>query len=218
MTLSPNNLLLNPIPGQGEHAPVEPSDTNHTASALYPPECAPEAEQILVNASLAVAVKLFPEGIGDAIVRHSKSSNMVASISMSFPNALLKERIGCHMAIELSHEKAPRFIQALFKVDLETRAGLRYVCLPDGAEIVPNPHFTFRQCQRNAILTIFGPEVSNAIFASPGYQEEERQYRFKTESVWGVVSQGAEESVVINLSLGLWEGTQISEKLFPRLQ
>lgn len=45
---------------------------------------------------------------------------------------------------------------------METGVGLRYVCLPDGAEMVHNPHFTFWQCQQNAIIIIFGREVSNA--------------------------------------------------------
>ncbi|KAI5918745.1 hypothetical protein F4810DRAFT_690916 [Camillea tinctor] len=183
------------------------------------PEWNPEGEQaVKKNASLSAVTTLFPSHFSDAIVRNpgEAENSTVASISMSLPTTLPKENAGVSMTVEISCEKASKICQILFDAHLGTKAGVWYICLPGGAELVPNPKLTLENCNRTAIASMFGPEITNAICKSPMYVEEDRLRLFRTKCVSATISREAKDSVFIDLAQGLWEGTEISEKLFLR--
>ncbi|KAI0550166.1 hypothetical protein F4679DRAFT_222177 [Xylaria curta] len=170
---------------------------------------------VLAHASLDAVIRIFPQDLADAIVRHSDHDTFAAGISMCFPN-VPREENSCHMTVEITYEKAPRLVQGLFRVDLETKGRLRYASLASGITIVPNPRITFHQCHLETIESLFGPEITCAIHESPEYTQDEKQRRHKTQSIWVDVSCMADDPITINMSLGLWHGTQIAQKLFPR--
>ncbi|KAG9249621.1 uncharacterized protein F5Z01DRAFT_472066 [Emericellopsis atlantica] len=180
--------------------------------------CFAEDEHVLVNASLAVATRLLPRDLSNAIRRNPDPRNegaLVAAISMTFPNAPYTDKFGCYMAVEVTSDKVQHLARELFGVRLETMAGLRYVCLAESsAKILANPKFTLQGCQCSIIPSTFGPELSNAIITGPKYQDDARQWRDSTDAVSMVVSHSAHDGAVVYLHLGLWEGTEIKKKLY----
>ncbi|KAM4063368.1 hypothetical protein HRG_013901 [Hirsutella rhossiliensis] len=197
-----------------DHVP----DQTSLCSSVDLSYCFAENEHVLVNASLANATRLFPRDLSNGIKRNHDPIDgnvLAAAISMTFPNAPFTEKFGCQMALEVTDDKVQHLARELFEVRLETRAGLRYVCFAGGcSKILPNPKFTFQGCRRNVILSTFGSDISNAITASPLYQDETRQWRDSTDCVSMVISHQAHDGALIFVSLGLWEGIQIRKKLY----
>ncbi|KAL2166226.1 hypothetical protein VTG60DRAFT_3114 [Thermothelomyces hinnuleus] len=178
--------------------------------------CYAEDEQVLVNASLEQATRLFPPDLSDSIKRHRDPRNeniLVAAISMSFPDGPLKETIGCQLSLEVTEDKVQHLAQELFGVRLEIKDGLRY--LRSGrTKVMPNPKLTLTGCGRDALSPTFGSEMSAAIEKSPKYQDEAMQWRDTTDCVSMVISASAQEGAIIYMSVGLWKGTDIRDKLF----
>lgn len=170
-----------------------------------------------MHASLAEAIHLFPPYLSGAVKRIPDTVNenaLVAAIAMTFPAAQATKRFGCHMTLDITENKVEHIARELFHAHLETTEGLRYVCLPGGAKVLPNPHFTLRGCRHEIILPIFGPETSGAIMASPVYREEFRQGRNCTDCVSMVISHGAHDGGSIIVTLGLREGALLKDKLY----
>lgn len=191
------------------HAPDErPVQTSINPSVYY---FTPD-DQVFVNASLAVATRLLPRDLSNAVKRHphpKKETALVAAISMTFPN-----EVECQMALEIIPDKIQHYAWVLFGVRLETAAGLRYMCV-GGAEVLPAPRLTLRKCRADTIPEIFGFEVSNAVQSSPTYENDVvKNYRDCTNSASMVMSQDADEVAVLFLSLGIYKGTEIREKLY----
>ena len=175
-----------------------------------------ETDQVLVNVSLAETRLLFPPYLSKAIKRIPDPSNgnaFVAAISMTFPDARVTTKIDCQMALEITDNKVEHIAMKLFDTHLETTEGLRYVCLPGVARVLPNPKLTLRGCLHDNLSSIFGPDTHNAIMTSPAYQDEVKRGHDYTECVSMVISQGAHDGGVILLSLGLREGALIKDKL-----
>lgn len=197
-----------------ETQPTSPEQSGSEHPNLY--SSVPTSHQVLVHASLDAVNSLFPDDLAGAILRepHPTDNTFVAGISMTFPNTFHPTNIECQLTADVSCERASYFVQKLFEVELITRGGLRYLSLLGGVEVVPHPCLTLTQCKSDSIF-IFGNVVANAVRQSLGYQEEVKQCRSKTKSVWVVISSNANDPISINLSLGLWLGTRISQKLFP---
>jgi hypothetical protein len=180
----------------------------------------PEDETVVVNASLAAATRLFPLDLSDSIKRipdPKSENNLVAAISMTFPEPPVLDKQGCHMSLEVTSDKIQYLAQEIFGRRLETNAGLRYVCFADGGKILPNPNLTLKGCRRSIHQNIFGFKVSHAITTSPGYQDEAKQWRQCTDCVSMVISAEADLGAFIYLSLGVYEGIQIKKELFQRV-
>jgi hypothetical protein len=169
-------------------------------------------DQVFVNAALVVATRILPRDLSNAVKRHPHPKNantLVAAIGMSFPN-----NVECQMALEITPDKLQHYALALFGVRLETAAGLRYICI-GGAQVLPAPRFTLRGCKADIIPDTFGPEVSDAIQSSATYRDDVvKNHLDDTHSVSMLISQRADEVAVLFLSLGLYLGTRIREKLY----
>lgn len=176
-----------------------------------------EDKHVLVNASLAAAIGLFPSYLASAIRRIPDPRNenaWVAAISMTFPSPPFIDRFGCQIALEVTENKVQHIAKELFDAHLETTAGLRYFRLPSGAKILPNPKSTLRGCRYDSISPMFGLEISGAIIAGPVHQDDIKKGNDSADCVSMVISHQANDGAVIYVSLGLLEGTQIKEKLF----
>lgn len=172
-------------------------------------------EQVLVNASLEHAGRLFPTDLFESIKRHldPRKNILVAAISMSFPYGPLKEKIECQMSLEVTEDKVQHLARDLFGVRLEVNNGLRFL-LSGRAKVMPNPKLTLTGCERNVLSSTFGSETCAAIETSPRYLEEVKEYRGATECVSMVVSASAQEGAFVLISVGLWGATKIRGKLF----
>ncbi|KJZ69432.1 hypothetical protein HIM_11182 [Hirsutella minnesotensis 3608] len=213
------------VPSEGRRSP-SPARSCRSSSAVprdalpaHPSfdtaQCVAEYEHVLVNASLAGTIQLFPSSLSDAIRRvphPGKNDVLVASISMSFPN--VRSNFGCQMVLDIMENKIDNLARDLFDARLETTAGLRYLCLSEGSKLLPNPKFTLRGSRHDVFPTIFGTEITSAIAASPAYQDDLRHLRARTDCVWMVISHKANDKAELCVSLGLVEGTLIQRKLY----
>ncbi|KAI0156752.1 hypothetical protein GGR52DRAFT_583044 [Hypoxylon sp. FL1284] len=206
-----------PTPTSTNASPITTGFDCPQALNVHDPNYLAEDKHVLVDASLLETIKLFPAYISDAIKRipdPDRDNAFVAAISMIFPRAPYTDKFGCQMALSILENKVESLAQEFFDVRLETTEGLRYVLLPGGAKVLPNPSFTLQGCRFEAISRIFGSQITDAIKASPAYQDDIKQVRRCTQSVSMVVSHLAYEGAVVYTSLGLWEGTQIKKKLY----
>ncbi|KAI0100517.1 hypothetical protein GGR51DRAFT_532327 [Nemania sp. FL0031] len=136
-TQSPNNPLLNSISIQLEPAAFGQDNIAYTT---LPPRMRTGLGQRISRRRC----QPFPRGVGGRDCEAFGELQHGGSYIDVVFECLTQREDWLHIAIEISHEKAPGFGQGLFKADLETRVSLRYVCLPGGTEIVPNPDVTFR--------------------------------------------------------------------------
>ncbi|KAM7191156.1 hypothetical protein V8F33_009027 [Rhypophila sp. PSN 637] len=208
------------LPGHPSHGNNNDDDLQSTFSESFPASAAQvpasEHENVLVHACLEQAMCLFPQDLAHSIQRDPSpddENTFVAAISLSFPPLPIQDKVACQMSLEVSSEKVQHLSWELFQVRLETYDGLRYI-LSAGTKILPNPMLTLTGCRREKISSIFGAAVSSAIEASRTYRDEVKKWQGFTDCVSMVISQSACESASIFVSLGLWEGIQIKNKLY----
>lgn len=175
-----------------------------------------ELDQVLINASLEETTQLFPASLSDSIRRIPDPEDadiLVASVVMSFPG--IPSGVQCQMTLDIVPNRVDNLARNLFGVQLETHAGLRYICLPECCQVVPNPKFILRGCRHDVISEILGREVTTAIRENPVYRDELKQRRSRTGCVWMVISHDANEAAEICMSMEFWEGTVIRSRLYP---
>lgn len=171
---------------------------------------------VLINANLPAAMRFYPQDLSSSIRRlpHPRDKGtLLAGIWMTFSND--PEKLECHMSIHIKAEKIPHLAWKLFGVHLEIKDGLRYIYLPGGSKILPNPKFTLQGCPQDLIASVFGLDLAKAIETSPKYIKEVEQCVDRTDCVAMVISHLADEGATFLLSLGLWEGARIRKILFP---
>lgn len=177
-----------------------------------------EDKHVLIDASLAGTTDLFPAALANSIKRvpHSRSGNeLVAAISTIFPTEReVTDKFGCQMALEITADKVPYLAHKLFGVQVETKAGLRYIIWSSGSKVLPCPKFTLQGCPFDAILSVFGEEANNAMAASPKFKEDRKEWRSITDCMSMEISHLADEGATIYVSMGLWEGARIRKKLY----
>ena len=198
--------VAGPSPAQGRLRAIP---STNTCGLVF------EDQDRLAHASLEETTRLIPLPLCDAIKRlpdPDDETNFVASVSMLFPSETSEH--SCQMEIEILENKIDHLAWDLFGVKMEVTAGFRYLCGPGGTKILPNPKFAIRGCRHDVISKEFGPEIAKAVTRSPAYMEEVKQCRGRTECVWMVVSQNAEDSAQLCLSMDLTEGTLIRRKLY----
>lgn len=185
-------------------------DTHYIADDKY----------VNIDASLAVTTQLLPRELSNSIKRvpHSRNPNiLVAAISMIYTNSLEHmDKYGCQMALQVTPEKVTHLAQVLFGAHTETRGGLRYVYMASGAKILPKPEMTLQGCSLDVVHPFFGPELSHAVTHSPQYQEDNTEWRDRTDCVSMVISHRADEGAIIYVSLELFSGTVIAKKLYAK--
>ena len=172
---------------------------------------------VLLNASLEDASRLFPLYLAGAVKRVPDPSNgdsLAASIAMIFPDHPSTHKLGCQMMLEITANKVEHIAREIFQAHVETTAGLRYVCLPGGAKIVPNPQVIIQGCRHDIISLNFGTETFHAISANPVYKDEIKQGHDHTDCVSMVVPHNAHEGAHILLFLAPREGTLIRDRLY----
>jgi hypothetical protein len=184
--------------------------------AHHNPDSFAETEQILVNASLAETTKLYPPYLSSAVRRIRDPANpneFVAAISMKFADSQMNIKTDCEMALEIAANKVEHMAMELFNAHLETIEGLRYIYLPGGAKVWPNPNLTLQGCKRDVVSSMFGSETSNAIMVTHAYQMEVKQGLDRTDCISMEISQGADTAGLVFLRLGLGEGSLIAKRL-----
>ncbi|KAK3371260.1 hypothetical protein B0T24DRAFT_312457 [Lasiosphaeria ovina] len=175
-----------------------------------------DSKQVLVNTSLD-AVDLFPPDFSDTIKRIPDPrgvNKLVAAISMGFPRSEYADRMGCQMTIEIAENQVEWIVGKLFNLRVETTEGLRYIRMSDGGpHVLPNPDLVIRGCPFGEI-SFFGPEVQRAIETSPVSLADVKRKAPRASAVSILIHHRAGDGATINLSLGVWEGTEIKKRLY----
>ncbi|RMJ10181.1 hypothetical protein BHE90_014397 [Fusarium euwallaceae] len=201
----------------GHQPPRQLSDSE---PSWVPPinSAVPLAPEMAFNADLGMASGLLPRRLFNAVARNpdpTKANSFSAAIWMSFRVTPFSEDYACQMAIEIEQSEISYYAREWFGVQLHTKSGLRYISAAEGgAMILPQPKLILQGCRIDAIASGFGPEVSQAIMASPGYAVELGKHRDTTNTISMEISHRAEDRAIIYASLGLWEGTTIEASLF----
>ncbi|KAK3946987.1 hypothetical protein QBC32DRAFT_248541 [Pseudoneurospora amorphoporcata] len=210
-TISENSLSPDATPqsAHGHHSSLGRTVQVRPDSAASS-NCCVEDERVPGNASLEQAERLFPRDLFNSIKRYPDPRNkniMVAAVLISFPNEQ------CQMSLEVTEDKVQHLARDLFDARLEVKDGFRY--LRSGrTKVKPSPKLTLTGCERNVLSSTFGLETFRGIEASSRYQHEGMHLWDTTDCVAMVISASAQEGAVIYMSLGLWEGIKISNKLF----
>ncbi|KAK5995961.1 hypothetical protein PT974_04381 [Cladobotryum mycophilum] len=101
---------------------------------------------VLVNASLSATARLLPSYLAGAVKRipkpENESNSLVAAVSIIISDALFVDSAWCQIALEVTENKVEHIAETLFGAHLETTAELRYLYLPGGTRVLPNPILT----------------------------------------------------------------------------
>jgi hypothetical protein len=167
------------------------------------------------NASLRDIADVFEQYICGAVRRDKVESGgttyWVAAVTMDFPHQGL---VDCLMSVAIQQNKVEFLAMALFKVHVESVGEVRYVVLNGGVKLLPNPEITLKGVLDEAIISVFGPKIYEAITASRMRKMEREEGTHVTECVSMMLTSNPVEGAIINLSLDVKEGAQIQNKLY----
>jgi hypothetical protein len=138
---------------------------------------------------------------------------------MVFPSWAL---VDCVMSLDIDADSVPYLAMALFKVRVESvktvqvasAKPVRHVGLSGGVRMAPHPEISLKGVLDAAIIDVFGHEIYRAIAACRMREMELDEGSAATECVSMTITSDPNEGAIINLALGLEEGTQIREKLY----
>lgn len=142
-----------------------------------------EPGQALVHAVIAECTRLFPPYFAGAIKRYPLPENadiIAAAVSTTLPRAGWN---ACLMRIEVAGSKIDHIARELFDVHLEAEDGCRYICVPGGSKIAPNPHLILRNGRLDRLHRFFGARVADAIRSTQTCQMEIKEGRDHTSCV-----------------------------------
>ncbi|KAK8007251.1 short chain dehydrogenase/reductase [Apiospora arundinis] len=189
--------------------------TTHPATQLVLDQFGniPGFEQATGVFSLAEGKRLFVDtNVIDAIVR--LPTDYVPGIRMYFARPGVRE-IGCCMEIEIDDEKSPDIIKDLFGVSLKIDHQGRYLYLPASGSILRlGSNTILERCKRAAVQPVLGLPIWRAVIATTLFQQEGKECREYTRSIWAVASAQLESKIKLRLLLGVFEGNGIWQKLF----
>jgi hypothetical protein len=84
-----------------------------------------------------------------------------------------------------------------------------------GAHVLPSPDLVIRGCPFKEI-SLFGPEVQQAIKTSPMSQDDIKRQEHRANAVSIMLHHKASDGAKICLSLGLWEGGEIRKQMYTK--
>jgi len=134
---------------------------------------------------------------------------------MAFPYV---GKVDCLMSLAIKETKVEHIAMALFNVHVEVESAVhaRQVVMQDGVRLMPNPEITLQGVQSEGIKKLLGPDIYDAIKASRVCQEELQQGTRATRCVSMIIPSNPSVGAVINLNLGLKEGSLVKNKLYKR--
>lgn len=169
------------------------------------------------NASLDATVSLFPQFLADAIERTcdpSRTDIMVAAVQMHTPSKSGLYSQGCVMAIHIIGGVIFRLARDLFDVYVEQDVAGLYVSCTGGAKIRPKPSLVLDGCRIDAISTVFGDQIYQAIKSNDAFQEQLRRRHSTTAAVTLTIDTQEVVRGTLLLCLGVMEGGTIRSQLY----
>lgn len=169
---------------------------------------------VLTNASVSECIRIFPTYLAGAIKRYTQQDNtdaVVAAVSITLPYC---GWTGCLMRIEVVSSKIDHLARELFGVHLEVDDGFRYIYLPGGSRVAPDPRLALRDCRLGLLRQIFGSPVADAILATQMCQRDMKEGRDYTSCVSMVIPSAMDGTAKIYALLRLKDGALLRDRLF----
>lgn len=174
-------------------------------------------DQSIVYAPLRGLRALVPTDLANSIDVASNPASpdaLVAVVAMHFPDKLSAMPVGCQMSLGIRPEKVQHLAWTWFGVRLESRAGLRYVCLPgSNSTMQPTEKLTIHGFPCARMDSDFGSPISTAIAACSRYKDEQKMCLTHTDCVFMMISNRSDEGAQITFQMGLFPGTEIRRRL-----
>lgn len=191
------------------------AQANPTYESL-PDELSVMGSQMLIeNASLEGIVSIFGEYICNIIRRVTvQTKNMaVCKGSVTAVISPWDGPVDCLLSLEVCEWSVEYLAMALFNAKVAWVEQAKHIGFSDGTTLViPHPEATLRGARDEAITTVFGLQIHNAINDSSIRRRELQEGKQVTECVSMILM---ENGAIINLSLGLDRGLEIIKKLYP---
>jgi hypothetical protein len=181
--------------------------------------------KLLEHASLEGTPYVFKESVCDAItkvtVKTDGITSLKAAVTMDFPQHGL---VDCLMGLAIHPSKVEYFAKALFNVQLQLVGGLRsvseddcYISQDEGKVSQDEIEINLRGVPDKAIVDELGSGVFEGIRGCRMRTVELQQRKGSTQCVSMIIARSPDRGAVINISLGLEEGTRIAEKLYTKM-
>jgi hypothetical protein len=166
------------------------------------------------HASLEGIATVFNDHIRDIISRIPTQVNgetiWKAAVTTAFP--LWGGLVNCLISLDICMLGVDYLAMALFNARISPAESLRRITFDEGPTlIVPNSESTMKGVKEEAIIKVFGAEIHEAIRISPLRRKELEQGKGLTECVSMIVTR---QGAIVNLSLDLNRGIEISRKLY----
>lgn len=173
-----------------------------------------EPGNTLVHAVISECTRLFPPYLARAIRRNPLPENadiIAAAVSITLPRA---GWTACLMRIEVAGSKIDHIAHELFDVHIEAEDGSRYIYLPGGSTVAPNPCLVLRDCRLDRLHPFFGARVADAIRTTPTCQMDMKEGRDHTSCVSMVVPSAVDDTGDIYALLCPSDAALLRESLF----
>ena len=159
---------------------------------------------------------MFPPYLTQSIKEMPGQGDLLAgSLTMWFVDpAQVGRSFGSVMSLEIKSHKVQHLAYVFFGVHIESNDTARYMLMPSGLVVMPEPELKLRGCKREMLLELFGPDVQKALIMSPAYKEEEEHGSHVTQTVTLAVSAKPYESAWLHLTLDEKEGIRVKSRLF----
>ncbi|KAL2275987.1 hypothetical protein FJTKL_01395 [Diaporthe vaccinii] len=146
-----------------------------------------EPGQALTHAVISECTRIFPPYLARAIRRYPLPENpdiIAAAVSITLPRA---GWTACLMRIEVVGSKIDHIAHELFDAHLEVEDGCRYIVMPGGAMVGPNPRLVLVGCRLDRLHHFFGARVADAIRSTPTCQMD--------------IKEGSEQTSCVSMSI-----------------
>ncbi|KAB8227907.1 uncharacterized protein BDW43DRAFT_234368 [Aspergillus alliaceus] len=166
------------------------------------------------HASLEGIATVFTEDLCSIILRVpcqiDGETIWKAAVTTAFP--LWGGLVNCLMSLDICMPGIDYLAMALFDARITPAEPLRHISFGDGPTlVVPNSESTMKGVKEGAIIKVFGAEIHEAIRDSPVRKKELGEGKQLTECVSMIITR---QGAIINLSLDLNRGVEISRKLY----
>ncbi|KUI64466.1 hypothetical protein VM1G_00658 [Cytospora mali] len=204
-----------PTPNRPSAPPsyCQPRPSNNREAALAPAEIFSSNQHVLADASVSACMQLFPTYLAGAIRRNLKMDNtfVAAAVAIALP---YRQWTGCMMRLEVISSKVNHIAWELFGAQLEVDKGYRYIYLPGGSRVAPDPRLVLKGCRFSPLRQFFGTQVAEAILATRLCQRDIQEGRDQTSCISMTLTSDLDGSAEIYILLRLKEGALLRDKLY----
>lgn len=173
-----------------------------------------EPGDALVHAVISECTRLFPPYLSRAIRRYPRPQNadiIAAAVSITLPRA---GWTACLMRIEVVGSKVDHIARELFDVHIEAEDGFRYIYLPGGSTVAPEPRLVLRDCRLDRLHRFFGARVADAIRTTPTCKMDIKEGRDHTSCVSMAIPSAVDDTGDIYALLCQSDAELLRESLY----